>query len=152
MIRRSGVQAIRALLELAEEPGRWRSGADLAATAQLPAPMLEQLLLQLRRGGLVEARRGRHGGYRLRRPAAELSLARVLAAVDAHPAGTGTGRPSDTKTEERGNAEERVTEALQQRLRLALDRELQRLTLEDLQFDLQSARAALSDEGGLLLG
>ncbi|MFM7732982.1 MAG: Rrf2 family transcriptional regulator [Cyanobium sp.] len=152
MIRRSGVQAIRALLELAEEPRRWRSGADLAATAQLPAPMLEQLLLQLRRGGLVEARRGRHGGYRLRRPAAELSLARVLAAVDAHPAGTGTGRPSDTKTEERGNAEERVTEALQQRLRLALDRELQRLTLEDLQFDLQSARAALSDEGGLLLG
>lgn len=152
MIRRSGVQAIRALLELAQEPVRWRSGADLAATAQLPAPMLEQLLLQLRRAGVVEARRGRHGGYRLRRPAAELSLARVLAAVDAHPAGTGAGRPAIAKPEEERIAEERVTEALQQRLRLALDRELQRLTLEDLQFDLQSARAALSDEGGLLLG
>ena len=50
------------------------------------------------------------------------------------------------------DAEGRVTEALQQRLRLAIDRELQRLTLEDLLFDLSSARAALSDEGGLLLG
>ena len=152
MIRRSGVQALRALLELSQEPLRWRSGPDLAASQQLPAPTLEQLLLQLRRAGLIEARRGRHGGYRLRRPAAEVSLARVLAAVDAHPAGITTTLPPGAKPEAQCDAEGRVTEALQQRLRLAVDRELQRLTLEDLQFDLSSARAALSDEGGLLMG
>lgn len=152
MIRRSGLQALRALLELSQEPGRWRSGPDLAASQQLPAPMLEQLLLQLRRAGLVEARRGRHGGYRLRRPAAEVSLAVVLAAVDAHPAGI-RGEPlPGAEPQAECDAEARVTEALQQRLRLAVDRELQRLTLEDLQFDLSSARAALSEEGGLLLG
>ncbi len=152
LIGRTASHALRALLELAQEPTRWRSGADLAASQQLPAPMLEQLLLQLRRAGLVEARRGRHGGYRLRRGAAEVSLARVLTAVDAHPAGTSASRPAEAKQQERNDAEGRVTAALQQRLRLAVDRELQRLTLEDLQFDLQSARAALSDEGGLLLG
>jgi Rrf2 family iron-sulfur cluster assembly transcriptional regulator len=152
VIRRSGLQALRALLELSQEPRRWRSGPDLAASQQLPAPTLEHLLLQLRRAGLVEARRGRHGGYRLRRPAAEVSLDSVLAAVDAHPAGITTGPPPGAQPEAVWDAEGRVTEALQQRLRLAIDRELQRLTLEDLLFDLSSARAALSDEGGLLLG
>ncbi len=153
MIRRSGLQALRALLELGREPGRWRSSADLAASQQLPAAMLEQLLLQLRRAGLVESRRGRHGGYRLRHAAAEVSLARVLAAVGAHPGSGAQARPPCLELPmPEGEAEERVTEALQQRLRLAVDRELQRLTLEDLQFDLRSASAALSDEGGLLLG
>jgi Rrf2 family iron-sulfur cluster assembly transcriptional regulator len=152
VIRRSGLQALRALLELGREPGRWRSGADLAASQQLPAPTLEQLLLQLRRAGLVEARRGRNGGYRLRRPAAQVSLARALAAVDAHPGAGAEPRPAGPDPAATGAAEEQVTEALQQRLRLAIDRELQRLTLEDLQFDLQSARAAQSEEGGLLLG
>jgi DNA-binding IscR family transcriptional regulator len=43
--------------------------------------MLEQLLLQLRRADLVEARRGRYGGYRLGRPAREIAVAAVLEAV-----------------------------------------------------------------------
>ena len=43
--------------------------------------MLEQLLLQLRRAGLVEARRGRYGGYRLGRPARDIPVAAVLEAV-----------------------------------------------------------------------
>jgi hypothetical protein len=37
-------------------------------------------------------------------------------------------------------------------LNQALNRELQRLTLQELLFDLRSARAALSEEGGLILG
>jgi hypothetical protein len=49
-------------------------------------------------------------------------------------------------------ATERVAALLQQRLNQALNRELQRLTLQELLFDLRSARAALSEEGGLILG
>jgi hypothetical protein len=45
-----------------------------------------------------------------------------------------------------------VTEALQRRLRRALERELQQLTLEDLHHDLRSSRAALQEQGGMLLG
>ena len=52
MLGRRGDYAIRALLELALQPGGWRSVADLAEAQDLPAPMLEQLLLQLRRAGL----------------------------------------------------------------------------------------------------
>ncbi|AFY27602.1 RrF2 family transcriptional regulator [Cyanobium gracile] len=147
MLRRSGIYALKALLELALDPPRWQSVSALAEAQDLPGPMLEQLMLKLRRAALVEARRGRQGGYRLRRPPAEVPLAAILAAVDA-PAGSlialGEGedpRPSD-----------RVTRVLNRRLLQALERELDQLTLEDLLFDLRSARAAFSESGGLLLG
>jgi len=119
----------------------------------LPAPFLEQVLLRLRRAGLLEARRGRHGGYRLQRPAGVLSLAEVLAAV-APPAEDQAERaePEGTAAAEAGDAACRVTDALQRRLRAALTRELERLSLEDLRHDLRSSRAALREEGGLLLG
>jgi Rrf2 family protein len=144
VISRSASHALRALLELAQNPERWRTMPELAAAADLSAPSLEQLLLKLRRAGVVEARRGRHGGYRLQRPAASLSLAEVLAAVSPAVA---PAEPEDSH-----DATTRVTEALQRRLRRALERELQQLTLEDLHHDLRSSRAALQEEGGLLLG
>jgi hypothetical protein len=49
-------------------------------------------------------------------------------------------------------AVDRVTALLESRLRDALARELARCTLAELLFDLRSARAELSEEGGLLLG
>ncbi|MEB3171100.1 MAG: Rrf2 family transcriptional regulator [Synechococcaceae cyanobacterium] len=149
MIGRAGVVALRALLAMVEDPQRWRSGADLASEQGLPAPFLEQVLLRLRRAGLLEARRGRHGGYRLGRAAAALSLAEVLAAVAPGPA----DQPApEAKGEATGDAACRVTDALQRRLQAALTRELERLSLEDLRHDLRSSRAALREEGGLLLG
>ena len=142
MLRRSGLQAIQALLELAQDPARWRSGADLAAALGLPAPKLEQLLLQLRRAGLLQARRGRHGGYRLANAADTMPLATILRAVAAHPGADG---PGDA-------AGERAVAVLEGRLRQALERELERLTLAELLVARRSARAALREEGGLLLG
>lgn len=158
MISRSGVVALRALLAMVEEPQRWRSGADLALEQGLPAPFLEQVLLRLRRAGVLEARRGRHGGYRLRRPAAAVSLAEVLAAV--RPAAVASAAVASAAVEPAAGepapdgdaAACRVTDTLQRRLRAALTRELERLSLEDLCHDLRSSRAALRDEGGLLLG
>jgi hypothetical protein len=49
-------------------------------------------------------------------------------------------------------ATERVAALLRQRLSRAIERELERLTLAELLFDLRSARASLSEEGGLMLG
>lgn len=43
---------------------------------------LEQLFLRLRRAGLVTSERGRAGGYRLARLAADISVAEVMAAVE----------------------------------------------------------------------
>jgi Rrf2 family protein len=148
MLRRSGTYALKALLELALDPPRWQSVSALAVAQELPAPMLEQLMLKLRRAGLVEARRGRQGGYRLRRLPAELPLAAILAAVEAPSTSlVALGGPEQDPL-----PSDRVTRVLQRRLLKALERELESLTLEDLLFDLRSARAALSEAGGLLLG
>ena len=197
MLSRSASHAIRALLELAEEPLRWRSVRELAEAQQLPEPLLEQLMLRLRRASLLEARRGRLGGYRLARPAAAIPLAAILEAVlsrGASPPGDRTQAASPSGSTVPGRIEEvlelatlgfspaarpdpgsrnptplaapldageeradsdaasRVTGALERRLRQALERELARCTLEELLHDLRSARAALSDDGGLLLG
>ncbi len=148
MLRRSGIYALKALLELALDPPRWQSVSALAEAQDLPGPMLEQLMLKLRRAALVEARRGRQGGYRLRRPPAEVPLAAILAAVDA-PAGSLIALGG---AEEDPRPSDRVTRVLNRRLLQALERELDQLTLEDLVFDLRSARAAFSESGGLLLG
>lgn len=83
MLSRAAAIALRALVELAREPALTLSVAELARRQQLPQPMLEQILLRLRRAGLVEARRGRQGGYRLLLQAEMLPLARVLQAVEA---------------------------------------------------------------------
>ncbi len=148
MLRRSGIYALKALLELALDPPRWQSVNALAQAQDLPAPMLEQLMLKLRRAALVESRRGRQGGYRLRRLPADLPLAAILAAVDAPAASLmDATEPGDDP-----QPSDRVTRVLNRRLLQALERELDRLTLEDLLFDLRSARAAFSESGGLLLG
>lgn len=160
MISRTAIQALKALLELGQEPSRWRSVNDLAAAQSLPAPYLEQLLLRLRRAGVLEARRGRQGGYRLACRPADLSLARVLLAVGAWPGapvpqglGSGPGTLSQSSIDGAPDpATERVATLLQQRLARAIERELERLTLEELLFDLHSARASLVEGGGLMLG
>lgn len=54
----------------------------IADSQHISLAYLEQLFVKLRRAGLVESARGRSGGYRLSRPAASISVADVLAAVD----------------------------------------------------------------------
>jgi Rrf2 family protein len=165
VIPKSGAQAIKALLALAEAPSSWRSVNHLASSLDLPAPMLEQLMLRLRRAGVVEARRGRRGGYRLAQPPMRIPLLGVLRAASGDLPGADPGASGadpgpmawpEPLAEEAGpmasRASDRVTELLRARLRRALLQELERLTLEDLLFDLRSARAELSNEGGLLLG
>jgi Rrf2 family iron-sulfur cluster assembly transcriptional regulator len=56
--------------------------AAIAARQQISRPYLEQLFARLRRAGLVRSVRGPGGGYRLARPAHELSVAEVVSAVD----------------------------------------------------------------------
>jgi Rrf2 family protein len=159
MLKRRGLYALRALMELALDPGAWRSVQQLAAAQSIPATMLEQLLLQLRRAGLVEARRGRSGGYRLTRPAASIPLAELLHAVSADPAvdpGVEIAEPLTLSPAgdaiDSSPAGDRVATALERRLRQALQRELAELTLEELVFDLRSWQECLREDGGLMLG
>src|SRR5262245_46594447 len=54
----------------------------IAERQQISLAYLEQLFLKLRRACLVESARGRSGGYRLARPAASISVAEIMAAVE----------------------------------------------------------------------
>ena len=57
-------------------------GRDLAERTGVPASYLTKVLLVLNRAGLVEAIRGTGGGYRLSKPAAEISLWEIVDPVD----------------------------------------------------------------------
>ena len=86
--------ALRALVELAASgDGGTVKGERLATSQGIPLRFLENILLQLRHAGLVESRRGAEGGYRLARPADEVTLADVIRAIDGPLAGVGGARP-----------------------------------------------------------
>jgi Rrf2 family iron-sulfur cluster assembly transcriptional regulator len=79
-----GDYASRALLSLAlraDEQGP-TSVRDIAERTGLPQPYLEQILLALKGAGLVRSKRGVGGGYVLARPAEEITLGAIVAAVD----------------------------------------------------------------------
>jgi len=154
MLPKSGLDALKALLELAIHPGEWRSSQDLAAAQGLAAPMMEQLLLRLRRSGLIEARRGRLGGYRLARSAREIPIAAVLAAAHSHRQGPPAPEPLGSKgpSADEVSAASLVTQALERRLQRTMARALEQVSLEDLLFDWHSAKASQNADGGLLIG
>ena len=74
--------AIRAAVELAAAGEGPVKGERLAQAQEIPSNFLENILSDLRNAGIVASRRGADGGYWLARPAAEVSLADVIRAVD----------------------------------------------------------------------
>ena len=56
--------------------------ADIAERLAISLSYLEQLFARLRKQGLVEGTRGPGGGYRLARPASDISVADIIKAVD----------------------------------------------------------------------
>src|SRR5690349_3602410 len=78
-----GRYAVMAMTDLAAQGAeRPVALAEIAERQQISRPYLEQLFARLRRRGLVKSVRGPGGGYRLARPASELSVAEVVTAVD----------------------------------------------------------------------
>jgi len=119
---------------------------ELAETERLPPDYVEQILLRLRRAGLVESARGAKGGYRLAREPESVSVRAIMAAsehqtfqvnceshpVDAERCGSGTScsiRP--------------VWHALQERV----DQFLEGVTLADLLTDEPSVQALVALQG-----
>jgi Rrf2 family protein len=88
--------ALRAAVELAAADPDVLVKAETIADAQdIPRAFLGGILQSLRAGGIVESRRGRDGGHRLQRPAAEISLAEVIRAVDGPLANVGGRSPDE---------------------------------------------------------
>jgi Rrf2 family iron-sulfur cluster assembly transcriptional regulator len=78
-----GRYAVMAMMDLSihEETGPVTL-ADISASQAISLSYLEQIFARLRKEGLVEGTRGPGGGYRLAKPAEEISVADVVTAVD----------------------------------------------------------------------
>jgi Rrf2 family transcriptional regulator, cysteine metabolism repressor len=78
-----GEYALQAIFDLATQPvGEPVKIADIANRQKIPQKFLELILASLKQGGFVESRRGAEGGYRLARPADQITLGEVLKFVE----------------------------------------------------------------------
>lgn len=74
---------IRLLITLARaDDEASHSLTEIARREKLPHAYLEQIIGDLRRAGLVTATRGKRGGYRLARPAADIAMANAVRALE----------------------------------------------------------------------
>ena len=72
---------LRALVRLAKNGGAPLPLSSIAEGESVSVKYLERIFSSLKRGGIVEAASGKKGGYRLARPASEITIADVLRAV-----------------------------------------------------------------------
>jgi Rrf2 family protein len=136
-----GHYSVKALLDLALQPKAQPTSVRAIAQRQdLPAPYLEKLLIELRRAGLVESVRGAQGGYRLARPAAQISLGQILEAVGETVQPLARHSPEDSP--EAAQAEDWVTLTLWRQLHQKMREALYSITLEELYYDARSWQAA----------
>lgn len=83
MLSATAAHAVRALLNLARQSNQAPLLArDLAASAQVPMSYLSKILSTLVRVGILTATRGINGGYRLARPAGNITLYEIVELFD----------------------------------------------------------------------
>ena len=78
-----GEYALLAIFDLATQPpGESVKIADIARRQKIPQKFLELILAGLKQGGFVESRRGAEGGYRLAKPADQITVGAVMKFVE----------------------------------------------------------------------
>ena len=87
--------ALRAMTELAVATPSLMTAEQLATAQKIPPKFLESILAQLRNGGLVASQRGAEGGYRLAKPAEEISIADVIRELEGPIATVRGARPDE---------------------------------------------------------
>ena len=90
MLTKKAQYAFRALTVLArrqqragkEELPQWMSAREIAEASPMSIKFLEQILVELRSGGVIKSRRGPHGGHALSQPSDQIVMAKVLRMMD----------------------------------------------------------------------
>jgi Rrf2 family protein len=82
ILSRKSDYGLRAALELAQLHGGFLSARQIAQTHGLPAAFVKKLMQILCRAGLVTATVGQQGGYRLARPPDQISIRKLLEALE----------------------------------------------------------------------
>ena len=113
--------AIRALVTLASEGGGPLKAEALATAQGIPLNFLENILGDLRRAGIVATQRGQVGGYRLARPAKDISLADIIRPLDGPLAAVRGVRPDALEYTAPTEALQQVWVAVRANLRSVLE-------------------------------
>ncbi len=84
MLSSKAKYAVLAMAMLAERfaSGDWVSTAEIAVRERISRKFLEAIVVELRDHGLVDSRRGSHGGHRLSRDPARISIAEIIRGMD----------------------------------------------------------------------
>jgi Rrf2 family protein len=126
-ISAKGEYAIKATLDLALHHGRGLIPIqEIAARQRIPQRYLEQVLLALKRAGLLTSKRGAAGGYHLTRLPGDITVGDVLRAVE------GTGAPFESAGRERAGRDGHDLVELWEEMAEAVSRVVDRLTFGDL--------------------
>ena len=126
---------VRVMAHLARHDGdNPISLGTIADSEGLPLAYLEHLVQRLRKAGLVESRRGAHGGYTLAREAGEISMAEVVRALEGHiaPIECISADADGVLVCSREDAEPCPTKFLWTRVQGSIVRTLNEMTLDDL--------------------
>ncbi|MEU1524857.1 RrF2 family transcriptional regulator [Nocardia rhamnosiphila] len=114
--------AVRTLLEItASDQAAAVKAESIAAAQRIPPKVLESVLAELRRAGLVTSRRGPDGGYRLARPPADISIADVIRALEGPLASVRGLRPEEVQYAGVAEPLQQVWIALRVNLRAVLE-------------------------------
>jgi len=131
-----GRYGVRALLDMAfHNDGGPTQIKDIAEREVIPARFLEQIFQDLRRAGLVGAKRGPRGGYLLARPAAEIRVGDVVRALEGPIAITPAspaGRAGEEAAEHAPQNLRDVTESIFRELSARIEQCFDDVTIADM--------------------
>ena len=83
MLTKKGKYGLKALVHLSQMPdGQLAFVNDIARSNSIPKKFLDAILGELRNAGFVQSRKGKDGGYRLSRSAAEIKIGHVIRVLD----------------------------------------------------------------------
>lgn len=85
-LSRPAEYALRAMTYMARmEPGKRILTRDLAAAINVPGPFLSKVMRSLVAHGILDAKKGHHGGFLITRSPADIRFIDILRAVDFEP-------------------------------------------------------------------
>lgn len=75
--------ACLAIIDLSENTDKeWIKIVDICSRKKIPKKFLEQILVSLKNSGFVKSKKGSDGGYKLNKPASEISIAEIIRLMD----------------------------------------------------------------------
>jgi len=129
-ISSKGEYGLRALFDLAQHYGEGPiQSRDIHLRQGIDENYLNQILISLRKAGLIESIRGPQGGHRLARPSAQISILDAVLALEGPLLPADAGRDTLASAEP---ADREVIRELWDELRAVLEQRLASITIEDL--------------------